>query len=485
MPSILSKLLPFPDMVLQFNCYEVGHTWTPFCSRAALDIGGSVFFEGLKMYTGVYLFGQLLARRYDYKSFRETVKSILRSSTFLGFNAFAVLCLFCFSYRSLGKLYLSLIGHVPSIIGSYMAIHLEKPSRRGPLAFYVANIAAETLFSIAVSNRIIKPIKNGEVVLFALSTGILVYFIKKNGIGHDMISTILKSIIGKDELARNKPLTIERKSDEKCEEKFDSTKSTLSSSRINSGCNDKLSKSNSIRSLLVKTVNGLSSFLFKNHPSCPHSSSCLRYSITTFLQRFLIGWTGISIIPTILRSPSSLTSMSSLTKGLKDRKNINFGLFLGLFSSTFKACSCLLRWWDNSSKHWHGTVAGMIAGSSMALYPSKTIAQYIFWKMMETLFWENVSTGKIKHSETIICLTYALACSQLFYVAVICPSHLRPSYMKFLDRFTHQCLRLLNRNVIDLFGTNSSAGFKTFLPDFDLKYTSRQFQESVLVWTIQ
>ncbi|XP_015793012.1 transmembrane protein 135-like [Tetranychus urticae] len=469
MPSIFSKLIPFPDISLPFNCYEVGHTWTPFCSQAALDIGGSVFYEGLKMYTGVYLFGQMMARRFDYKSFRETVKSILRSSTFLGFNAFAVLVLFCFSFRSVGKLYLSLIGHLPSIIGSYMAIHLEKPSRRGPLAFYVANIAAETLFQIAVANGLIKPVKNGEVVLFALTTGVLVYFIKKNGIGNDMISSILKLIIGKGELTRKK---LEMAVD-KAEIKL--SKPLTTSHPL---------KSSYLRSLFVKSVNSLS-FIYDHHQTCPHSSSCLTYATTTFLQRFIISWTGISIIPIILRSPSNITSLSALTKGLSSRSNIKFGMFLGLFASTFKVFSCLLRRYDNSPKNWHGIVAGLAAGSSMALYPSKTIAQYMFWKMVETLFWEGVRAGKVKYSETIICLTYAIACSQLFYVAVICPTYMRPSYMRFLDRFTHQCLRLLNRNVIDLFGTKSSAGFKPFIPNLDLKFTSRQFQEAVLVWTIQ
>ena len=39
---------------LPFSCYDVGHTWTPFCRNAAIDIGFSCFQEGLKIYASIY-----------------------------------------------------------------------------------------------------------------------------------------------------------------------------------------------------------------------------------------------------------------------------------------------------------------------------------------------------------------------------------------------------------------------------------------------
>lgn len=43
--------------VVPFSCYEVGHTWTPFCPSAAAGVGISCFEEGLKIYSSVYLVG--------------------------------------------------------------------------------------------------------------------------------------------------------------------------------------------------------------------------------------------------------------------------------------------------------------------------------------------------------------------------------------------------------------------------------------------
>ena len=61
---------------------------------------------------------------------------------------------------------------------------------------------------------------------------------------------------------------------------------------------------------------------------------------------------------------------------------------------------------------------------------------------------------------------------------------MKPSYMRFLDRMTAHRLHLLNRMVLDVFGTNASAGFESYLPDFDLNHTTQRFQESVLLWLL-
>lgn len=40
---------------LPFNCYELGHTWNPNCTGAAVDMGAAAFKDALKMYTTCYL----------------------------------------------------------------------------------------------------------------------------------------------------------------------------------------------------------------------------------------------------------------------------------------------------------------------------------------------------------------------------------------------------------------------------------------------
>lgn len=56
-------------------------------------------------------------------------------------------------------------------------------------------------------------------------------------------------------------------------------------------------------------------------------------------------------------------------------------------------------------------------------------------------------------------------------------AHQRGSYMKWLNRCTDNRLRLLNRDIIDFFGVQSSAGFPPYEPVLDFSFTSRKFQE--------
>ncbi|XP_074594243.1 transmembrane protein 135-like [Brevipalpus obovatus] len=539
MPSILSKFVPYSDLCLPFNCYEVGHTWTPYCSKSAFDIGSYAFMEAFKMYSGLYLFNQAVSGRYDVKNFLKTLQSILRSSAFIGFNAYAVLVLFCFSSRCLGRIYLSLIGHVPSILGSFMAIHIEKSSRRGPLAFYVANIATETLYRLLVYKKLLKPLPYGEVILFTSAMSVMVYFVKKNGFSNDAISFALKLVIGKQEFIKSScsnatvktsctsyttsttTITTTSSSSDRLPQLENSTNSTSSppidslaygsngihhrglgssrsrsSSQLLSSCSFESSTwitkiASLIQSMATSpyssTCNPPNSWPTKYIPCSSHPhSSCLKYISEALMGRFLLGWAGSSVVRIALGTwKRRQLNINQISSQFSNQESIKFGLFLATMASLYKASNCVIRRTATSDHNWHGALSGAIAGLSMLFYPSKTIAQYILWKAIEITFWDAVKNGIIKHPDFITSSIYSLSCSQLFFVAVISPTNLRPSYMKFLDRFTHHALHLLNRNIIDLFGTGSSTGFDTYIPNLDLKHTSRQFQEAVLVWTIR
>lgn len=68
------------------------------------------------------------------KIFFSSVKSWIRSSCFLGFNAFAMFSLFCFLRQITGRFYYSLVSVIPASLGCLMAILIEKPTRRAALA---------------------------------------------------------------------------------------------------------------------------------------------------------------------------------------------------------------------------------------------------------------------------------------------------------------------------------------------------------------
>ena len=71
------------------------------------------------------------------KIFVSSVKSWIRSSCFLGFNAFAMFSLFCFLRQITGRFYYSLVSVIPASVGCLMAILIEKPNRRAALAVSV------------------------------------------------------------------------------------------------------------------------------------------------------------------------------------------------------------------------------------------------------------------------------------------------------------------------------------------------------------
>ena len=95
-----------------------------------------------------------------------------------------------------------------------------------------------------------------------------------------------------------------------------------------------------------------------------------------------------------------------------------------------------------------------------------------------------VKSGRVKHVQLTLNLLYAVSTAQLFYVAVIEPKLMRPSYTKWLNRVTHGYFALLNRNIIDVLGTESSFGYPLFYPDLEPEHISSKYKESVLVWLI-
>ncbi|KAK4829481.1 hypothetical protein QYF61_004771, partial [Mycteria americana] len=141
---------------------------------------------------------------------------------------------------------------------------------------------------------------------------------------------------------------------------------------------------------------------------------------------------------------------------------------VGLFS---QGTSCFLRWVRNLDDELHALVAGCLAGFSMMFYKSTTISMYLASKLVETMYFKGIEAGKVPyfpHADSII---YAISTSICFQAAVMEVQNLRPSYWKFLLRLTKGRFALMNRKVLDVFGTEASKNFKDFTPKLDPRYT--------------
>lgn len=202
---------------------------------------------------------------------------------------------------------------------------------------YVINIAVETIFRIVVS-RGFKPLPNGEVLLFTISMSILMYLIKKHGYGTDPVSLALKFVVGAEEA---KP---RRKALMHAHQKGDSSDKLAINYKNDQIKDDDLIKllTKDERSLKIKNpdqgfMNQLLYLTQFRHSTCPHVKvSCPVYIFKAFSRPFLLGWIGHTLADSLMKPKLFLKNPKILIDNLKSMKNINFGLFLGCFTSIYK-----------------------------------------------------------------------------------------------------------------------------------------------------
>ncbi|XP_039704212.1 transmembrane protein 135 isoform X3 [Pteropus medius] len=174
--AALSKSIPH-------NCYEIGHTWHPSCGVSFLHITGVALEESLKIYVPLYLIAAILRKRKLDYYLHKLLPEILQSASFLTANGALYMAFFCILRKILGKFYLWSPGFGAALPASYVAILIERKSRRGLLTIYMANLATETLFRMGVARGTITTLRNGEVLLFCITAAMYMFFFRcKDGL---------------------------------------------------------------------------------------------------------------------------------------------------------------------------------------------------------------------------------------------------------------------------------------------------------------
>lgn len=366
--------------------------------------------------------------------------------------------------KLLGGFYPWSAGFGSALPASYIAILLERKKRRGMLTIYMTNIATETLFRMAVTRGMVKPIKHGEVLLFCITASLYTFlFRRKDGLKGFAFSA-LKFIIGKEEIPTHsvaaeqiRPLertaAIETEPSQASAERPDSSRKTL----------------------LAYTRELIESICKKGprHRCCKHyQDNCISYCVKGFVRMFSVGY----LIQCCLKVPSAFRHMftkpSRLPSLFYNKDNFQLGAFLGSFVSIYKGTSCLLRWLRNIDDELHALIAGFLAGTSMFFYKSTSISMYLFSKLVETLYFKGIESGRFPyfpHADTVI---YAISTAICFQAAVMEMQNLRPTYWKFLLRLTQGRFALMNRHLLDVFGTQASRDFKGFVPKLDPRFTT-------------
>lgn len=396
------------------------------------------------------------------------------------------------------------MAYLPGFVASVMAVLIEKSNRRSSLAFYVANVASEALFRIYVARGYLRPVNYGQVYIFTLSIATLMMLAKKHGFDDDPLSGAIKMIVGAEEANRrqrrrgqaNLPVVVVDDNGQQSQQLCDQESIALSSTSIiheetGQECSQpKLSgqnhhQRNSVIDRAKSLYEWLKFLLTAKHRLCPHQDcSCTYYVTKATLRALLIGYVaqfGLEVskrFATVWRSPQLITSIAT------SKATFKIGLFLSLFSGLYKGTNCWLRWSLETSKPLNCFIAGLVAGPALFIYPSPTVALYVLWKCLEALFNEAVNVGLIKNKDLYVVILYGLATSQLFYSALMDPRYMKKSYMNFLDRISHHKLHMVNRSVLDVFGTEASSGYEDFFPDLHPRFMSRAFLGTIWIWMI-
>uniref|UniRef100_G3QBI7 Transmembrane protein 135 n=1 Tax=Gasterosteus aculeatus aculeatus TaxID=481459 RepID=G3QBI7_GASAC len=402
-------------------CYEVGHTWDPSCVQAAVDIAKGALEVSFKIYAPLYLIAAVLRRRKKDYYLKRFLPEILWSTSFLTANGSLYIVFFCILRKLLGGFYSWSAGFGSALPASYIAILLERK------IFLLSN----------------------PVLLFCITASLYMFFFRsKDGLKGFSFSA-LKFIVGKEEIPTHSVA-----GEQTCARSLERA-AALGGPSIY------------LFVLLSRCKKG------PRHRCCKHyQDNCISYCVKGFVRMFSIGY----LIQCCLKVPSAfrhmLTKPSRLPSLFYNKENFQLGAFLGSFVSIYKGTSCLLRWLRNIDDELHALIAGFLAGMSMFFYKSTSISMYLFSKLVETMYFKGIEAGHFPyfpHADTVL---YAISTAICFQAAVMEVQNLRPTYWKFLLRLTKGRFALMNRQLLDVFGTQASRDFKGFVPKLDPRYTT-------------
>uniref|UniRef100_A0A673KDQ2 Transmembrane protein 135 n=1 Tax=Sinocyclocheilus rhinocerous TaxID=307959 RepID=A0A673KDQ2_9TELE len=422
--AALSKSIPH-------SCYEIGHTWSSSCTTSTLQVTAGALEVSFKIYAPLYLIAAILRRRKKDYYKKRLLPEILQSTSFLTANGGLYIAFFCILRKLLGRFYSWSAGFGAALPASYIAILIERKS------------------SCSITN--IDPFK-------FLTSGFI--FRCKDGLNGFAFSA-LKFIVGKEEIPSHSCLA-EHVYGQGSERDVQPPDERLEHTPASRG--------SCIRAFTRKLLDSICKH-GPRHRCCKHyQDNCISYCVKGFIRMFSVGY----LIQCCLKVPSAFrqafTKPSRLLWLLYNKENFQLGAFLGSFVSIYKGTSCLLRWMRNLDDELHALIAGFLAGTSMFFYKSTTISMYLFSKLVETLYFKGIEAGKFPYFPEADTVIYAISTAICFQAAVMEVQNLRPSYWKFLLRLTKGRFALMNRKVLDVFGTEASKHFGDFTPKLDPRY---------------
>ncbi|XP_028410068.1 transmembrane protein 135-like isoform X2 [Dendronephthya gigantea] len=359
------------------KCSECVHPWTTSCSFFSLEVFYHVFRTSFKIYGTLYLIATLLGQKgWEYVR-KELLYEVLRSTVFLSLNGSLFAAFFCLIRNLFGVFTVFTSGFLPASLASYIAIIVERPERRGLLALYMFNNAVEVIFNALVNRNIITTLSYGEVYMFCVATGLIMYLYRANKLNNGFIKRIVRLLLGEQQ----------------------SNVNSISPESVGStfGCKD-------IYKRVLSTV-----------------------------KAFSIGYL-LQAAPGIL---NALFNPRKIPQILMNKNNFKLALFLSSFVSIFQFVEFMLMFLREKKDPYNSFIAGAASGLSMLFYRSSTISLYLLTKVIEIIFKNAQYEGVIPFIPYVDIIIYTISTATTFHMAVFERETLKPSYMRFLTHITN------------------------------------------------
>ena len=263
-----------------------------------------------------------------FEDLKRTINGMIQSTAFLTVNAVAYPLFLCMIRNIFGTFNILTISYVPAFFASMCALLIERPSRRGLLTLYVANVATETMWNMLKSRNIVQSLPYGKGIIFGISTSILLYYYKRNL--HLKYKDSIFSVIS---------YAIEdAKTDKKEPQK------EYENQRLNSGQSRSKLQFSFIQMILKQYLSIINRIKgTKAHPLCKHKYGCIYNSLSNGVKLFTIGFGTQFALKLLLQGQKLLKRPDLIKKVLLNRDIFKLGLFFGGFSSIYRGVLCMLR----------------------------------------------------------------------------------------------------------------------------------------------
>lgn len=207
--------------------------------------------------------------------------------------------LFCLLRRLTGRFYYLLVACLPGVLASWLAIQVERPGRRPALAFYVLNIASQTLLnrlgagSLGRTPALVRRL--AQLLVFGTASGYLLHTAARKGYPSDLLGSALRWLLG--------PLDVAR-----------STRSSADDGR---------------------RPEAAAAAEAGTQRRCPHRDSCVRNQLTAFARPLLACGLAQTLMPAVWR-PSLLLRPIELLQKSRTPGFFRPSLFVASFALAFK-----------------------------------------------------------------------------------------------------------------------------------------------------